>query len=330
MLYVLFYSFFCGYVIFLFNSLHPSDQSSVQKSSAQPFVTGAVFDSISESEQSASLASLASLKSIASVIMAGMASAFQAAQDAAAISADHPGAQDDVSMLSADPILIVNSQDRDTLVAAHVRTEIAMSNLTISGHSAPDSSSMPSWPHCHHRGWTCVICQRMASTSHQASREQVRHLTSRGSWRPRISAIGSSSTMQSSSSINSIMCFRSLESRKLHQSLQDSKNHMIYLTVAHCIRHGSPASSADFTIVYTIMSGIMVEGHLQHFEEGNLSGMKSLNLKQQALGHLRLSSLTDEIQIMRSLTSLDQVVVQASSCQVMLSTMNQCQYVIDS
>ena len=34
--YVLFYSFFCGFVIFLFSSLHPSNQSSVQKSSAQP------------------------------------------------------------------------------------------------------------------------------------------------------------------------------------------------------------------------------------------------------------------------------------------------------
>ena len=44
---------------FLFNSLHPSNQSSVQESSAQPFVTEAVSDSISESGLSAS-ASLAS------------------------------------------------------------------------------------------------------------------------------------------------------------------------------------------------------------------------------------------------------------------------------
>ena len=39
---------FIRFVIFLFNSLHASDQSSAQKSSAQPFVTDAVFDSNSE------------------------------------------------------------------------------------------------------------------------------------------------------------------------------------------------------------------------------------------------------------------------------------------
>ena len=121
-------------------------------------------------------------------------------------------------------------------------------------------SSMLSWLHCHHRGWTCVICQRMSSISHQASRHQVRHLTSRGSWRPRISAFGSSSMMpefklyqqhhvlqvphvkESSDQLN----------WKLHQSLQDSIYHMIYLAVAHCIQHGSPASSAGLTTVYTI------------------------------------------------------------------------------
>ena len=67
MSYVLFYSLFCGSVIY---SLHPSDQSSVQKSSAQPFVTEAVFDSTSESDYSASLVSFASLKPITSAIMA--------------------------------------------------------------------------------------------------------------------------------------------------------------------------------------------------------------------------------------------------------------------
>ena len=47
--------------------------------------------------------------------------------------------EDDVIMLSADPILIVNSQDQEALDVAHVRTEIAMSSLTIGSHSAPDS-----------------------------------------------------------------------------------------------------------------------------------------------------------------------------------------------
>ena len=35
-------SFFCHFVMFLFNSLHPSDQSSVQSLSAQPCVTAAI------------------------------------------------------------------------------------------------------------------------------------------------------------------------------------------------------------------------------------------------------------------------------------------------
>ena len=97
-----FYSFFCGFY-----------HIPGQKSSAQSFATEAVFDSTSESEQSASLASLVSLKQITSAIMS-MASAFKAAQDASAVAADHPQAQDDVIMLSEDPILIVDSQGQET------------------------------------------------------------------------------------------------------------------------------------------------------------------------------------------------------------------------
>ena len=45
---------------------------------------------------------------------------------------------------------------------------------------------------------------------------------------------------------------------KLNQSLADSIYQMIYhLTVAHCTRHVSPASSADLTTVYTTVSGII-------------------------------------------------------------------------
>ena len=68
-----------------------------------------------------------------------MASAVKAGQNAAARSADHPHASDDVVILSADPILIVNSQDQSSLESAEVRTELAMSGLTFSGPSAPDS-----------------------------------------------------------------------------------------------------------------------------------------------------------------------------------------------
>ena len=95
----------------------------------------------------------------------------------------------------------------------------------------------------------------------------------------------------------------SLAQLQLHQSLQDSIYHMIYLTVTHCIRHGSSAASSDLTTVYAIVSGIMLDGHLQHFEDEDLSGIKSLNLKQQALGRLRLSSFMDEIQIVTHTTS---------------------------
>ena len=79
---------------------------------------------------------------------------------------------------------------------------------------------------------------------------------------------------------------------------------MIYLTVAHCVRHGSQASSADLSTTHTIVSGVMLQGHLQHFEEEDLFGIKSLNLKSSAPGHLRLSSLMDQIQIFRAFTPL--------------------------
>ena len=98
MSYVLFYSFFCGLVIFLFHSLHPSDQSSVQNLSAQPSVTAA---SSSRSEISSRLirviaVTLACLfKQITSVITS-MASALKAAQDASAASAQPNQVEEDV------------------------------------------------------------------------------------------------------------------------------------------------------------------------------------------------------------------------------------------
>ena len=91
---------------------------------------------------------------------------------------------------------------------------------------------------------------------------------------------------------------------KIHQSLQDAIYYMICLTVAHRIRHGSPPSSSDLTSVYTIVSGVMLEGHLQHFEEEDLHVIRSLNLRSHAPGHLRLSSFMDEIQVTRAFTPL--------------------------
>ena len=91
---------------------------------------------------------------------------------------------------------------------------------------------------------------------------------------------------------------------KIHQSLQDAIYHVIYLTVAHCVRHGSPASSSDLSQVYTIVSGVMLPGHLQHFEEEDLYGIKSLNFKSHAPCHLRLSSFMDQLQLFRAFTPL--------------------------
>ena len=142
MSYVLFYSVFCGFVIFLFNSLHPSNQPSAQKSSAQPFVTEAVLDSISESKltASASLASLQSVTSaITSVIMA-MSAAIRSAHEAASSAMVHPQTSDDVVMVSADPVLIVNGQDQPAIESAEIRTEIAMSGITVSSTSDPSPS----------------------------------------------------------------------------------------------------------------------------------------------------------------------------------------------
>ena len=130
------------FVIFLFNSLHPSDQSSVQRSTAQPFVTEAVLDSKSESELSASVTLLVSLKPITSAVTSvimSMAAAIKSAHDAAASALNHPQPSEDVVLASSDSILIVNSQDQQAVESAEVRTDLAMSGLTIGGALAPDS-----------------------------------------------------------------------------------------------------------------------------------------------------------------------------------------------
>ena len=336
---VLFYSFFCGFVIFFFNSLHPLDQSSAQQSSARPFVTEAVFNSTWESELSTSLASLASLKPVTSMIMA-MASTFKAAQDAAAVSGDRPHAQDDVIMLSADPVLTVNSQDQEALDAAHVRTEIAMSNLTISSHSAPASlvsyavpASLPS------KGWTCVVCQIMSSSSHQASRQQVRHLTSRGSWRPRTSAIGSSSMMQNSSSISSIMCFKFLASRSQVTNSSGNSTRVFktrYITwstsqwlTASVMDHQHHQQTSPLSTQSCQGSWSMVI--FSTSKKRTLQGSNpSIFISKHLVTSGFLASWTRFRSRDHSHRFLDQVEVQVSSCQLMFSTMSWCQCQTDS
>ena len=193
-----------------------SDQSSVQKSTAQPFVTEAVLDSTSESELSASVTSLASLKPITSAVTSvimSMAAAIKSAHDAAASALNHPQPSEDVVLASSDSILIVNSHDQPAVESAEDRSRNVRAHYQRSVSARLIGQVCKSWLHCHHRGWTCVTRQKMSSCLHQTSRHQVTHSTSRGSWRPRIRDSGSSSMMRSSSSISSIMCFKFLESK---------------------------------------------------------------------------------------------------------------------
>ena len=244
-----------------------------------------------------------------------MASAVKAAQDAAAASADHPQASDDVIMLSADPILILNSQDQSALESADVRTEVAMSgphNQQV--HSAPDSLVkyvvMASLPSPRMDMFHVRDVQHFASSfkTSGASFDFKRFTDTKDQ---RYWVILNDAEFKLYQQHHVLQVPRVKESShqlnwKLYQSLQDSIYHMIYLTVARCVRHGSPASSVISSAQHnsTRSSGIMLEGHLQHFEVEDLNGIKSLNLKQQAPGHLRLSSFMDEIQITRSFTPL--------------------------
>ena len=138
---VVFYSFFCGFVLFLFNSLHPSDQSSVQNLrlvlSAQPSVTAAISKISArlalDSSESLLSPSVASFGQIASAITS-IASAHKAAQDASEASTASAAAQgqEDVVTVSADPIMVINSQDSEAMESALLRTEVSLAGVTAS------------------------------------------------------------------------------------------------------------------------------------------------------------------------------------------------------
>ena len=83
----------------------------------------------------------------------------------------------------------------------------------------------------------------------------------------------------------------------LHQSLADSVYHLIYLTMVHGICHGS---TSEVGTAYMIISGLMMDGRLHHFEADSMSGIPSLSLRQPAHGHLRLASFMDEIMVFRA------------------------------
>ena len=270
-----------------------------------------------------------------------MAAAIKSAQNAAASAINHPQPSEDVVMVSADPILIVNSHDQPAIESAEIRTEIAMSGLTISGPSAPDSfvkyaimASLPSprMDVCHLSEDVKLFASNFKTSGDTFDFKQFMDSKAQRNW-----LILNDAEFKLFNYHHVLQVPRLKESGgrllnwKIHQSLHDAIYHMIYLTVAHCIRHGSPPSSSDLTTVYTIVSGVMLEGHLQHFEEEDLYGIKSLNLKSHAPGHLRLSSFMDQIQIMRAFTPLLGSSGGPSELMAghMSSTMSQCQYQID-
>ena len=344
-------SFFCSFVIFLFNLLHPSDQSSVEKSSAQPFVTEAIFDATSESELSSSVASLALLKQITSavtsVIMSmAAAGAVKAAQEAAASALDHPEVSDDVVMLSEDPILIVNSQDQASLKSAAVRTKSGQSSQ-CQGSPSAELQLLIHWSSLKYVVMTSLPSPRMDTyhlsedvklfaSDFKTSGDTLDFKRFMETKNQRFWVILNDAEFKLYQQHHSLQVPRVKDSAhllnwKLHQSLQDTIYHMIYLTVAHCIRHGSPASSPDLATVYTIASGVMLDGHLQHLRKRisvgsslSTSGSKLVVASSCQASWMRCRSRC------HSHLFSDQVEVQVSSCQVTFPTMSQCQYQIDS
>ena len=101
---------------------------------------------------------------------------------------------EDVVMVSADPILIVNSHDQPTTKTAEIRNDIAMSGLTVSGSSAPGSlvkyaimASLPS-----ERMDMCHLSDdvKLFASKFDDQTSQVTCSTSSSSWTHKLSVIG--------------------------------------------------------------------------------------------------------------------------------------------
>ena len=239
-----------------------------------------------------------------------MSEAIRSAHEAASSALNHPQPSEDVVTVSADPILIINSQDQPAIESAEIRTDIAMSGLTVSGSSAPDSlvkyaimASLPSsrMDMCHLSDDVKLFASNFRTSGDTFDFKQFMDSQAQRHW-----LILNEAEFKLFSQRHVLQIPRVKEPSgvnwKIHESLQDAIYHMIYLTVAHCVRHGSPASPSDLSTVYTIVSGVMLPGHLQHFEEEDLYGIKSFDLKSHAPGHLRLSSFMDQLQLFRAFT----------------------------
>ena len=215
-------------------------------------------------------------------------------------------------MVSADPILIVNSHDQPAIESAEIRTDIAMSGLTVSRSSAPGSlvkyaimASLPSerMDMCHLSEDVKLFASSFRTSGDTFDFKQFMDSQAQRHWL----ILNEAEFKLSQHHVLQVPRVKEpsgghILNWKNHESLQDAIYHMIYLTVAQCVHHGSPASSADLSTVYTIVSGVMLPGHLQHFEEEDRYGIKSFNLKSHAPGHLRLSSFMDQLQLFGAFT----------------------------
>ena len=180
--------------------------------------------------------------------------------------AGHPQPSDDVVMVSADPILIVHAQDQPAIESAEIRTEIAISGLTVSGSSAPGSlvkyAIMASFPSermdmCHLSEDVKLFASDFRTSGDTFDFKQFMDSQAQRHW-----LILNDAEFKLFNQHHVLQVPRVKEPSgghilnwKIHESLQDAIDHMIYLTVAHCVRHGSPAASADLSTVYTIVSG---------------------------------------------------------------------------
>ena len=187
-------SFFCRFVIFLFSCLHPSSQSSVQSLSAQPYVTASIpratarlaLDSL---ESLLSPSSPHSSRSLTSVIMS-MATTQQvhAQGSSGRLSGVSSSAESNFRrcghVVSGSHHSRQQSISRSSRVSASsYRSRVVRAQDLISWRPRILLSNLCSSHVFRAQGWTWVTCQMTSSTLCQASRVQMAHSTSRGSWR---------------------------------------------------------------------------------------------------------------------------------------------------
>ena len=195
-----------------------------------------------------------------------MASALKAAQDASAASpAQQSQAQEDVVMLSAEPIMVTNSQDQEAAESALFRTEVALSEEPIMVTNSQDQEAAESAllhtevalserkVSSHDDGDSVVklaLKSRLANSRMDVSRlsDDVKYfmpgfessggsLDLRGSSQHLRIDIGSSSMMLSSSSFSSIMCFRFLESKTQLMASTEASSESGRFNLSHDLPH---------------------------------------------------------------------------------------------